>query len=86
MKTRNEINKEAREVYFAMKKVSELQGTDYCQSWWINTRNFDLKSKLKTPQINQRAKLLIKGGYLTIDSSRTSTSMGISYKFTDKIL
>lgn len=84
MKTKKEINEEAKEIYFAIKQIMERSETDYCQSWWLNTRNFDLKSKLKTPQINQRAKLLVKQGYLTIDKSNTKKSTGTSYKLTDK--
>lgn len=86
MKTKDKIQKEAEEIYFAIKQVMEKSGYDYCQSWWLNTRNFDLKSKLKTPQINQRCKLLIKQGYLTIDKNTTSTSTGTSYRLTSKIL
>lgn len=84
MKSRDQIQEEAREIYFAIKEVMEKSKTDYCQSWWLNTRNFDLKSNLKTSHIVQRAKLLIRQGYLTIDKSNTSTSMGTSYKLTDK--
>ena len=84
MKTKEQINEEAKEIYFAIKKIMERSETNYCQSWWLNTRNFDLKSGLKTPQINQRAKLLVKQGYLTVDKSNTNTSIGTSYKLTDK--
>lgn len=87
MKSKNEINQEAKEIYFAIKQVMERHGYikyDYCQSWWLNYKNFDLKSKLKTPQIMQRCKLLVRQGYLTIDKSKTSTSEGTSFKLTDK--
>jgi len=84
MKTKEKINEEAEEIYFAIKEVMEKSGLDYCQSWWLNTRNFDLKSKLSTQEINQRAKLLIKRGFLIINKSQTSKSTGICYKLTDK--
>lgn len=84
MSTKQQIKEEAKEIYFAIKQVMEKSGHDYCQSWWLNTRNFDLKSKLSTPKINQRCKLLIKMGLLVIDKSKTSTSSGVSYKLTDK--
>jgi hypothetical protein len=84
MKTRSEIDKEAKEIYFAIKKIMKDVGYNTCQSWWLNTKNFDLKSKLKTPQINQRCKLLIKKGLLTIDIKKTSTSQGTCYKLTNK--
>jgi hypothetical protein len=86
MKTRDQINEESKEIYFAIKHMIRESECDYCQSWWLNTRNFDLKSKLKTPQINQRAKLLVKQGYLIIDKSRTSTSTGTCYRLTNKVL
>jgi hypothetical protein len=77
---------EAIEIYFAIKQVMAKQKTDYCQSWWLNTRNFDLKSNLPTRKITQRCKLLIQHGYLTINEELTSTSKGTSYKLTDKPL
>jgi hypothetical protein len=80
-----QINEEAKEIYFAIKQVMEKQKTDYCQSWWLNARNFDLQSKLPTSKITQRAKLLVSRGYLTIDRNSTSTSTGTSYRLTDKI-
>lgn len=86
MTTNRQSNQEAIEIYAAIKKVMADANTDYCQSWWLNTWNFDLKSKLSTSKINQRCKLLVKQGYLSIDKSRTSTSMGICYKLTDKML
>jgi hypothetical protein len=86
MKSKKQINEEAKEIYFAIKRIMELSETDYCQSWWLNTRNFKLMSDLKTPQITQRAKLLVKQGYLIIDKARTSTSTGTCYKLTDKPL
>lgn len=86
MKKKTEIQQEANEIYFAIKKVMEETGYNHCQSWWLNSRNFDLKSKLKTPQIVQRAKLLVKQGYLTIDEKHTSTSTGTSFMLTEKVL
>lgn len=84
MKSRKEINQEAEEIYFAIKQTMEKMGTDYCQSWWINTRNFNLKSHLPTSTINQRCRLLIKQGYLIKNQSLTATHTGTSYKLTDK--
>lgn len=84
MKSRNQINKEAIEIYFAIKQVINISGNDYCQSWWINTKNFGLKSNLKTSQIVQRAKLLASKGYLVIDKSNTSTSTGTCFRLTEK--
>jgi hypothetical protein len=91
MKNKEQIFKEAKEIYFAIRQIIELNKlntikTDYCQSWWLNTRNFNLKSGLKTSQINQRAKLLVKQGYLIVDRSMTSTSTGTCYKLTKKEL
>ena len=84
MKSKKLINAEAKEIYFAIKEIIAKKGGDSCQSWWLNTLNFDLKSRLPTPQINQRAKLLARQGYLTIDKSQTSTSCGTCYKLTGK--
>jgi len=84
MKTKNEINDEAKEIYFAIKELMNKHNVNYAQSWWLNPRNFNLKSRLKTPQVVQRCKLLIKQGYLIIDKSNTSTSSGTSYKLTNK--
>lgn len=86
MKPKNQINQEAKEIYLAIKQLMEKTGYDYCQSWWINTKNFELKSNLKTPQIVQRCRLLVKQGYLTIDKLKTSTSTGTCFRLTDKIL
>lgn len=86
MKSKSVIQNEANEIYFAIKEVMAKGNTDYCQSWWLNTKNFDLKSNLKTPQIVQRCKLLVRQGYLSIDKSRTSPSSGTSYRLTDKLL
>jgi hypothetical protein len=86
MKTRQQINKEAEEIYFAILEVMKRTQVGHCQSWWLNSRNFNLKSRLTTPQINQRAKLLVKQGYLFIDKSRTSTATGTCYRLTDKSL
>jgi len=82
--TKSEINNEAKEIYFAIKQITEEAGYNYCHSWWLNTKNFDLKSKLSTQKINQRCKLLIKKGILTIDIKRTSTSQGTCYILTGK--
>lgn len=86
MKTKNQIKEEAKEIYLAIKEVMSKSECDFCQSWWLNTKNFDLKSNLSTPQINQRAKLLVKQGYLTVDKTKTSTSYGTCYRLTDKPL
>ena len=86
MTTNRQSNHEAIEIYSAIKKIMAEMNTEYCQSWWLNSKNFDLKSKLSTSKINQRCKLLVKQGYLIIDKSRTSTSMGICYRLTDKML
>ena len=80
---KDQIKTQSKEIYEAIIKMMELQGVDYCQSWWINTRNFELKQVLTTRQINYRAKLLVRDGYLTIDKDKTSTSMGTSYRLTD---
>lgn len=84
MKSNRQINLEALEIYNAIKQVMKETKYDFCQSWWLNSRNFDLRSKLKTPEINRRAHLLVKQGYLTIDKSRTSSSTGTCYQLTDK--
>lgn len=86
MTTNRQSNHEAIEIYAAIKQVIQEVGYDYCQSWWINSKNFDLKSKLPTSKITQRCKLLVKQGYLTIDKSKTSPSTGTCYKLTDKAL
>lgn len=86
MKTNQQINKEAIEIYNAIKQIMKESNCNYCQSWWLNSKNFDLKSKLSTPKINQRCKLLVKQGYLYIDKENTSTSQGVCYKLTDKFL
>ncbi len=85
MKTKNQINQEAKEIYFAIKQVMEKSGYDYCLSWWLNSKNFELKSNLKTPQIVQRCKLLVRQGYLTIDKSKTSRGSGTWFQLTDKV-
>ena len=81
---KNEINNESAEIYFAIKQIIQETGYDHCQSWWLNTKNFNLKSKLSTQKINQRAKILVKQGFLTIDTKNTSTSQGTCYKLTNK--
>ena len=86
MKTNQEINHEIIEVYNAIKLLIKESETDHCQSWWLNTRNFNMKSRLSTPEINRRAKKLVDQGYLTIYKNRTSPSMGTCYKLTDKCL
>ena len=80
----SEISIESKEIYFAIKQVMKEKGCDHCQSWWLNSKNFQLKSKLSTQKINQKAKILIKQGYLTIDSKNTSTSEGTCYRLTNK--
>lgn len=86
MTTIRQSNHEAIEIYAAIKKVMQETECDYCQSWWLNSKNFDLKSGLSTDKINQRCRLLVKQGYLTIDRSKTSTSEGTCYRLTDKTL
>jgi len=86
MTTNRQSNLEAIEIYAAIKLVMKEVNSDRIQSWWINSKNFDLKSKLSTSKINQRCRLLVKQGYLTIDRSKTSTSNGTCYRLTDKIL
>ncbi len=78
------VKQEATEIYSAIKQVMKKTGYDYCQSWWLNSKNFSLKSKLSTRQINQRAKLLVKEGYLIVDPENTSSSQGVRYKLTEK--
>lgn len=80
MKTKEQINTEAQEIYLAIKLLVELSGKNNVQSWWLNTINYDLKSKLKTSEINRRAKLLVKQGLIEIDKKNTSTSTGTCYK------
>lgn len=86
MTTIRQANHEAIEIYAAIKQVMKEMNCDFCQSWWINSKNFSLKSGLSTAKINQRCKLLVKQGYLTIDKSKTSTSTGVCYRLTDKTL
>ena len=77
-------------VYDAIKSVIAKQIEEnpffegYCQSWWLNKNNHELGKEMSTPKINRLAKILVEGGYLTIDKSRTSTSTGTCYKLTDK--
>lgn len=78
-----EIYNQALEVYAAFKQVAELSEHDYCLSWWINTRNFPMKTTMSTSTITRRAALLVKKGYLTIDKLQTSRSSGTCYKFTN---
>ena len=80
MKTKEQINTEAKEIYLAIKQLVELSGKNSVQSWWLNTINYDLKSKLKTSEINRRAKLLVKQGLIEIDKKNTPTSTGTCYK------
>lgn len=86
MTTNRQSNLEAIEIYAAIKQVMKEANSHHCQSWWLNSKNFDLKSKLTTSKINQRCKLLVKQGYLTIDKANTSTSTGTCYLLTDKTL
>ena len=87
--TKTERWQEAFKDYHAMVKASEKgttkKGKPRCQSWWINPQN-DPELNMPTSKINQRAKLLVKEGYLTIDPKATSTSKGTGYFFTDKKL
>lgn len=86
--TKKERWREAVKVYYAMVNASQrspkLNNRFVCQSWWINPKN-DPELNMPTSKINQRAKLLVKEGYLEIQSKHTSTSTGTSYTFTDKI-
>ena len=81
---KQQVQEEANEIYFAIKKIMAETNLDYCISWWLNSRNFSLKYGLKTPQINQRCQLLIKQGFLVKHNSRMPASYGITYKLTDK--
>ena len=80
----SKIYEEVKEIYFAIKQIMEESKCDYCQSWWLNIKNFNLKSKLSTRKINQRASVLVKKGILVIDKENTSTSQGVCYKLTNK--
>ena len=86
IETKKEI--EVRKVYDAIKnriaKQLEINGFDFCLSWWLNKNNHELGKEMTTPKINRLAKILVEGGYLTIDKSMTSTSTGTCYKLTDK--
>jgi hypothetical protein len=84
MNKKLQIRNEANVVYWAIQELMKIQEVDYCQSWWLNTRNFTFKTEMSTQKINQRAKLLVKEGYLKIDSNRTSTSTGTCYQLTEK--
>lgn len=86
MKNKDQINKEIKEVYNGIVVVILNSDVDYCISWWLNRKNFQLESKLSTREINQRAKHLVKNGYLTIDNSKFRKHCGICYKLTDKKL
>lgn len=82
---KEKIKEEAKEVFEAIKFViANTDHADYCLSWWLNTRNFNLKSKLSTPKINQRCKLLIKMGLIEKVDGKTSVSAGTCYKLTGK--
>ena len=80
-KSKEQIHKEKIAVYFGMIAVMKMHDVDYCQSWWLNTKNYNIG--LTTPEINRRAKLLVKQGLLLIDKSLTSNSCGICYRLTD---
>jgi len=88
LQTKKEI--ELHKVYDAIKEIItkekiESKGVvDYCQSWWLNYKNNGLGKEMNTPKINRLAKILVEGGYLIIDKSKTSTSTGTCYKLTDK--
>ena len=74
-------------VYDAIKEIisnTKYEGCDFCLSWWLNHNNHELGKEMTTPKINRLAKILVEGGYLTIDKSMTSTSTGTCYKLTDK--
>lgn len=80
MKSKQEIQKEADEIYEAILHLMKSEGTDYVKSWWLNPRNTNLESKLSTQEINQRCRLLVKQEKLMIDHTKTSTSNGTRYK------
>lgn len=83
-KTKKQIEEEVQEIKAAIKQVAEKSKTNYVQSWWLNTRNFTLKSPLTTGQINSRCRILVKRGELTIDQKTTGPSTGTCYVLTDK--
>lgn len=76
--------KEAKEVYQAIKETIQDMDTDHCQSWWLNKKNHPIGSKLTTAQINTRARMLVKEGYLEIDRKYTKPSCGTCYRLTNK--
>lgn len=81
--SKSKINEEAKEIYFAIVQIMQEMECEHCMSWWI--RNFELKSKLDTPQINHRCKLLIKMGVLSLDNKKISgKKYGNRYKLTGK--
>ncbi len=82
--TSEKIKEEAKEVYLAITQVMNKLKCDYCQSWWLNSKNFELKSNLSTQKINLRAKFLVNKGYLIVDNKNTSPSQGTRYKLTTK--
>ena len=48
MTTNRQSNLEAIEIYAAIKQVMKEANSHHCQSWWLNSKNFDLKS-MKAP-------------------------------------
>jgi len=80
------IEQEAIQVYNAIVEVMQKSKTNYCRSWWINSRVLKMPITLSTNKITQRCRLLASKGYLTIDYSKTSTSTGTCYSLTDKKL
>ncbi len=83
-KGKAEITEETIAVYRAIKTTMKVMKTTYCQSWWLTCVGNYMPMMLSTPEVNRRAKYLIKFGYITIDKKQTSTSMGICYLLTDK--
>lgn len=82
MKTKQQIQQEADDLYTRIVLEAQEQRQDSVQSWWFNKRNSDLG--LTTPQINSRCRLLVKQGKLSIDYTRTSNAYGTCYRILDK--
>lgn len=85
LKTKIQINQEIKSVYEAIKKDMICRNVDYCQSWWIIAKDDVSNLPMSTRDINRRANILVKNGYLSIDKKHTSTSTGICYRLTDNV-
>ena len=83
MKTKFQIETDKKLVYKLINDKIIENNNEYCLSWWLNPRNSDCG--LKTTEINQRAKSLVKEGFLSIDEKMTSTSTGTCYRLTEKV-